>query len=336
MSHLQQVLFSLGILVGLTAEVSGESTREKTLYLNSETHCDIAKLSETENFFSVDENTVFNVQIERPESRSGTATFRQCHLVFRSSRTMGRLCVMQRHLTFDSCHFRLALYDGTPQNDGKIAPNKYLPPIVQSSWREESRRRNTSSPFMSKRSAQTADCDRGLMGAEWCTGGGFLTVGLTRMGNKAHMQTMDVDLLVYHISMYMDSLPYCGSHLELDNSKVTVSNLDPHRKVRSTVFHQCVLTFASSRAEENRSVCVEPLMAEKPSCALNYTLEVDELGQRGPPVPSFVRAMRTYERPLPRRQWEQAIYRGLNSPEPQPQSAECDPTSHAYLEILVE
>ncbi|KAK7463221.1 hypothetical protein BaRGS_00038206, partial [Batillaria attramentaria] len=221
------------------------------VYLTSKDHCGLANRPGAEKFFSVKETTLFNVQVET--WLRSHSYYDHCYLMFRSTRPHGRLCLKNRQVKFDVCQARLDLYDGIA---GTRIPNK------------------------------TADCVEGLKGAEWCTGTEFLTVGLRNLHRRMRVVHMHVDLLVYdirseHRAVYMDSLPYCGSHFELDNSQVIVSNLDPHKEDKG-VFPKCFLTFEYTGLDENRTVCVEFESAEEPHCDLRYTLELLEPNEDTP------------------------------------------------------
>ena len=91
------------------------------LFLNSHVHCGHGDMREM--WYSVDKTSLYNVR-DDVSPITGTHAFRECELVFQSTRRNGQLCMLQRSLKFDSCHVQLELYDGWMDVDGVSEPNK--------------------------------------------------------------------------------------------------------------------------------------------------------------------------------------------------------------------
>lgn len=243
----------LSIWSWVLCAVLSQSLTEKDLYLNSYAHCGADNRDDKKvPYFNVDEHAVYHIQDEASPDVD-TRAWRDCELLLRSSRSDGRLCLLQRQLKFTMCQVQLKLYDGWAGVDGVDRPNK------------------------------TVDCNRGLKSVEWCTTGRYLTLGTKGSGPRPDVKHIDFKLLVYdmrspHRKAYMDSLPYCSSTYLLDRSRVTVSNLDPYGEAKD-IFPKCNLDFTYVGENANRSLCMVfySNVKKNPACVMNYTLNVYEM-----------------------------------------------------------
>ena len=99
------------------------------LFLNSHVHCGHGDVREM--WYSVDKTSLYNVR-DDVSPITGTHAFRECELVFQSTRRNGQLCMLQRSLKFDSCHVQLELYDGWMDVDGVSEPNRVSTSVLVS------------------------------------------------------------------------------------------------------------------------------------------------------------------------------------------------------------
>ena len=97
------------------------------MFLNSHVHCGHGDMKEM--WYSVDKTSLYNVR-DDVNPVTGTHAFRECELVFQSTRRNGQLCMLQRSLKFDSCHVQLELYDGWMDVDGVSEPNRVSAPVL--------------------------------------------------------------------------------------------------------------------------------------------------------------------------------------------------------------